>query len=232
MRLASLAVASDSTITSNRRLGERRLQNGREATIELVMDYTVVNTEGEVPPVVSPTFLTNLIQSDPVAYETTFGQVAQVRDSESRNRVSGEQSEELKSNITSILPNDINIISLSFCSSQQQGVPELQPPSSIESVGATSTNAEAPSQTSTGGGLSTGGIAGIVVGSVAFLGLLGIGANELRKKRNRDQSDSESNLDELQEYNDTKKQRSNPMKEFEVALAKPEDIDFVTSLDR
>ena len=244
------ATSSEVTEEGRRLLASRRLARNLLVTVE--MSYEIVNTQGTDPPVVSPTYLTNTVKTSSDEFDVAFTQAA-----------------------------------------ADVGVPSLEPPAtaSIDSEGtATSTNPPAVQQASTGGGLSGGGIAGIAIGAVAFIGLVGIFANETRKRRNRDpSSDSDGGVDELAAYNEAKRKRTNPLKEFEVrgggiedmlttwtsqrrapafrlsssfshlipsvssrlvanneiqhahfcdscsyaqvALAKPEDIDFITSLD-
>lgn len=67
-------------------------------------------------------------------------------------------------------------------------------PNSVTQSG-TSTNPPINRVDNIGGGLSAGAISGIVIGSVAFVGIIGIAANEAIKKRNRTQAfnASESN---------------------------------------
>jgi len=74
----------------------------------------------------------------------------------------------------------------------------------LQTTGGSSTNPPVQ-QSAGGGGLSPGAISGIVIGSVAFVGLLGIAANEVVKKRNRTAAfgASSSDLsDEFEGYNE------------------------------
>ncbi|GMH93077.1 hypothetical protein TrST_g13712 [Triparma strigata] len=103
----------------------------------------------------------------------------------------------------------------------------------IVSEGGTSTNPPQAVQPSSGG-MSGGAVAGIVVGGVAVLGLLGIAANEMRKKRNRDSGStwgSEENDDELEQYEGKHNSRRSRANDYDLEVAKPEDIDFITSVD-
>ena len=103
----------------------------------------------------------------------------------------------------------------------------------IVSEGATSTNPPQAAQPASNG-ISSGAVAGIVVGSVAVLGLLGIAANEIRKKRKRDSGStwgSEENDDELEQYEGKHNSRRSRANDYDLEVAKPEDIDFITSVD-
>ena len=167
------------------------------------MTIFVVETDPSVtvPPVVSATALTDAIDDDPSGFDAILENIV------AEAITAGD------------VPPTLNA----------GNVAEI-----IVSEGGTSTNPPHAAQPASNG-ISSGKVAGIIVaGSVAVLGLLGIAANEIRKKRKRDSGStwgSEENDDELEQYEGKHNSRRSRANDYDLEVAKPEDIDFITSVD-
>ena len=116
----------------------------------------------------------------------------------------------------------------------QEAVAEIEPnavvetPTTFVSEGSTTTNG--PVVLDETGGLNAGAISGIVIGSIAGLGLIGVGVNEFLKRKSRGAAwAGESSGDtDFSGYDESPSKRR---RNEDLEAGKPEDIDFIKSDD-
>jgi len=181
----------------------RRLAGETSLELEIDMEYSIVETDETATeaPIVPIAMVTELVEEDPEVFEEIYEEAI------------------LEAIDDGVVPPGMTVGDVT---------------STLESEGGSSTSFPEAEKKSDGG-MGAGAIAGVAIGAVAVVGLLGLGAFEY-KKRKRDsgstwESEGEDELEQYQAARNSRNVKRNRAGEYDLEVAKPEDIDFITSVD-